>query len=889
MDRGVAVVRDHALRDQDRVLEVVAVPGHERDQHVLAERELAQVGRRAVGDHVAARDLVALADDRTLVDVRVLVGTRVLDQVVDVDADLARGRLVVVHPDHDPVRIDVVDVAAAQRGDHRAGVDRAGALDAGADHRLLRTQAGHGLALHVRAHQRAVGVVVLEERDQRGRDRDDLRGCDVDVLDLVGRGQQRLAVDPHRDQLVGQHAGGVHRGVGLGDHVAAFLDRRQVVDVVGEGLAHDLAVRGLEEAVLVELGVQRQRVDQADVRALGRLDRADATVVGRVHVAHLEAGTLAGQAARAQRGDATLVRDLRQRVGLVHELRQLARPEELADGRADRLAVDQVVRHQVLGLGLAETLLHRPLDADQARAKLVLGQLADAAHPAVAEVVDVVDLALAVAQVDQDLDDRQQVLVGQRHRTDELVAADATVELHAADLRQVVRVRAVEQAVEQRLDGLLGRRLARTHHPVDRDPRGGLVGGVVGTQRLRHERTLVEVVRVQRLELLDRRDPHLLQQVLGQLVIGLGDDLAGVAVDHVGREHAAQHVVLGHRDPLELGRLHLADVLGVDPLVLRDDDAAVLVRDVEAGDLAAHPVGDQLHQRAFRHQLEIVEDEEVGEDLLGRQADRLQQDRHRHLAAAVDAEVQHVLRVELEVEPRAAVRDDPRREQQLARAVGLAAVVLEEHARRAVQLRDDDPLGAVDDERAVGGHERNLAHVHLLLLDFLDGRLGRLAVHDDQAHAGTQRRAEGQATLLAFHDVEGRVAERVADELQPRHLVVRGDREDRGEGRLQAFVLAVGDVALELQELRVRLELGLEEVRHVLHDPPFGEGLADALLFGERIGLGGHGLSGKALGRDRGSRRPVRTGRRGPRAPRGKQSTKTRHLPRAGQATGRSQ
>jgi hypothetical protein len=93
VDRGVAVFGDDALADQDRVLEVVAVPGHERDQHVLAERQLAQVGRRAVGHHVAARDLVAALDDRALVDVGVLVGTLVLDQVVDVDADLAGHRL----------------------------------------------------------------------------------------------------------------------------------------------------------------------------------------------------------------------------------------------------------------------------------------------------------------------------------------------------------------------------------------------------------------------------------------------------------------------------------------------------------------------------------------------------------------------------------------------------------------------------------------------------------------------------------------------------------------------------------------------------------------------------------------------------------------------------
>ena len=44
-------------REHDRVLEVVALPRHERDEQVLAERELAVVGRRAVGEHVALLDL----------------------------------------------------------------------------------------------------------------------------------------------------------------------------------------------------------------------------------------------------------------------------------------------------------------------------------------------------------------------------------------------------------------------------------------------------------------------------------------------------------------------------------------------------------------------------------------------------------------------------------------------------------------------------------------------------------------------------------------------------------------------------------------------------------------------------------------------------------------
>ena len=176
----------------------------------------------------------------------------------------------------------------------------------------------------------------------------------------------------------------------------------------------DLAIGRLEEAVFVGPRVQRERVDEADVRTFGRLDRAHAAVVRRVHVAHFEAGALAREAARPQRGDAALVRDLGQRVRLVHELRQLRAAEELLDRGRDRLGVDEVVRQQVLALGLAEALLHRALDAHEARAELVLGELAHRTDTAVAEMVDVVDLAAAVAQLDQDLDDGDDVVVGQR-------------------------------------------------------------------------------------------------------------------------------------------------------------------------------------------------------------------------------------------------------------------------------------------------------------------------------------------------------------------------------------------------------------------------------------------------------------------------------------------
>ena len=52
-----------------------------------------------------------------------------------------------------------------------AGVDRGAVLEPGADERRLGDHQRHRLPLHVRPHQGAVGVVVLQERDQRRRRR----------------------------------------------------------------------------------------------------------------------------------------------------------------------------------------------------------------------------------------------------------------------------------------------------------------------------------------------------------------------------------------------------------------------------------------------------------------------------------------------------------------------------------------------------------------------------------------------------------------------------------------------------------------------------------------------------------------------------------------------
>ena len=109
------------------------------------------------------------------------------------------------------------------RRDHR--------LHAGADQRRLGPQQRHRLALHVRAHQRAVGVVVLEERNQDGRHRHQLVRRHVHVLDLIGAHHGELAADARRHQIGGEVALRIERRVGLRDGVLLLVEGRQVLDL----------------------------------------------------------------------------------------------------------------------------------------------------------------------------------------------------------------------------------------------------------------------------------------------------------------------------------------------------------------------------------------------------------------------------------------------------------------------------------------------------------------------------------------------------------------------------------------------------------------------------------------------------------------------------------
>ena len=165
MDTSEPVLFNHALGNQYRIFEVVAVPGHERDTHVLTQGQLTDINRRTVSKNVTAGYRITVFDQRLLGDAGILIRAGVLSQVIDINTCLTRVRFIVVDANNNSPGINALDDTASEGHHTDPGIPRHIALHTGTNQRLLRFKSGHCLTLHVRTHQRAVRIIVFKKRN----------------------------------------------------------------------------------------------------------------------------------------------------------------------------------------------------------------------------------------------------------------------------------------------------------------------------------------------------------------------------------------------------------------------------------------------------------------------------------------------------------------------------------------------------------------------------------------------------------------------------------------------------------------------------------------------------------------------------------------------------
>ena len=503
-----------------------------------------------------------------------------------------------------------------------------------------------------------------------------------------------------------------------------------------------------------------------------------------VNVSDVEGCALTRQTAGAECGQTALVRQLRQRVVLIHELRQRGGAEELLDDRRDRPDVDEALRRDDVEILHGHALADHALEAGEADAELVLQQLAHAAQTAVAQMVNVVLRARALHHAAQIVDGGENVVSRDVHRN-EVAAAGLNGLLPAvggdslehftknaeADLFLDAILRRVKVDELRHIDHAVGEHddLAAVH--VDHGAADAAAGDLV------------------RLGAVDRLAVH-------------GDDLAGHGIGHGLGQRLAVQTAPDVELLVELVTADLAHVIaaGVEEqrleIALGAFDRGRLARTQAAVDfkqgfltrLARVLVHGRLDERVLA--------EHLGDLAVSRHAEGADEAGDGQLAVLVDADPEDVIEIRLIFQPCAAVRDDRRGINVL---VGLVDLVTEVDAGASDDLGDDDALRAVDDEGAAVGHEREIAHEDLLLLDLV----GLFVV---QTHANLDGLGVRRVALLAFlHGILGRLVHGVVEEAQLEIAGVVGNGIDVAEHLAQPLA----------QEPLIGILLDLEHIRQL--------------------------------------------------------------------------
>ena len=208
---------------------------------------------------------------------------------------------------------------------------------------------------------------------------------------------------------------------------------------------------------------------------------------------------------------------------MIHELRKLRGTEEFLDRGSHWLGVDQFLRGQAFRFSQRQTFFHCAFNADQADAEYVFGHFADRTNTTVTQMIDIVHGAATIANFAKSLDHFEDIgsftaffdeilrifvvtgtevfVIEQNRCTGNFFTANATVELHATDVRQVITFEGEEQVIEQVQRSFFGWRLTRTHHAIDFDQRFELGLAWIDAQGVGNVWTTVQIIHPQGTDL----------------------------------------------------------------------------------------------------------------------------------------------------------------------------------------------------------------------------------------------------------------------------------------------------------------------------------------------------------------------------------------------------
>ena len=182
MNRRQQVLSNDPFVQHNGILVVISLPRHISNQKVLTQRQFTILRRIALSQDLAFGHTLTLVANRTQVNRHILVRATPLRNSVFLQRRLEADKFFVLR-----TVIQNANSRGIHKVNHTVAFSRnlcariAGqlTLDARAHDRSLGTQQRNSLAHHVRSHQSAVGVIMLQERNQRSRNRSNLLGRNI--------------------------------------------------------------------------------------------------------------------------------------------------------------------------------------------------------------------------------------------------------------------------------------------------------------------------------------------------------------------------------------------------------------------------------------------------------------------------------------------------------------------------------------------------------------------------------------------------------------------------------------------------------------------------------------------------------------------------------------
>ena len=407
MHRSEDVVTHHTFVEHDSIFVVVTLPRHISHEEVATQSQFTVFSGITFGKNITGLDTLTLVADGAQVDGHVLIGTTEFGDIIFYRSRIKRHKFFVfraVVSDDNLRGINVVDHAIAFGRNHRAAVFADLLFNACTHDGGFGADEGHSLAHHVRAHQRAVGIVVFKEGNKSSCNRRNLLGSYVHQSNFRGRYNRIVGLLTAFHGRTDKGTIGIQRCITLTDDFVFFFLSTEIdhIVVVQVGLVNVIAIGILltavlndavgrfDEAEVIDFGINAERRNQTDVRTFRTFNRAETAVVSVVHVAHLKTGTFTRQTAGTQCRKATLVGHFGQRVRLVHKLRQRVRTEERVDDARNGFGVNQISRSEHFVVTHIHAFADGAAHTCQTDGELIGKLFTHRTHTAVGQVVDVV-------------------------------------------------------------------------------------------------------------------------------------------------------------------------------------------------------------------------------------------------------------------------------------------------------------------------------------------------------------------------------------------------------------------------------------------------------------------------------------------------------------------